>query len=104
MSLEASSKFASILRILGYVLTDSRLAIRNTAERVLLNLGSIECEGTSLKAQREKIEKKYRSQLLHAAPNNQDIDSSWLGIEPEETDAIPIIDESEEARRWAIEL
>ena len=99
-----ASKFASILRILGYVLTDSRSAIRNAAERLLLKLGAVECEGNSLKAQREKIEKKYRSQLLHAAPNNQDIDSMWLGVETKHPDVIPIIDETEESEFEGVSL
>jgi len=99
-----ASKFASILRILGYVLTDSRSAIRSAAERLLLRLGSVECEGTSLKAQREKIEKKYRSQLLHAASSNQDIDSMWLGIEPKQPVVIPIINESEESEFEGVSL
>jgi hypothetical protein len=38
--------------------------------------------------------KRYRTQLLRAAPVNQDIDSQWLGIDYGETQSIPIIGET----------
>ncbi|MCK4483702.1 MAG: hypothetical protein KAU89_02680 [Candidatus Thorarchaeota archaeon] len=90
----ASSKFSSLLRILGYLVTDSHKRVRGLAERSLLMLGEKTCSGSDLDFQRTKIMKRYRTQLLRAAPVNQDIDSQWLGIDYGETQAIPFIGET----------
>jgi hypothetical protein len=88
------SKFSSLLRILGYLVTDSHKRVRGLAERSLLMLGEQTCSGSALDSQRTKIMKRYRTQLLRAAPVNQDIDSQWLGIDYGETQSIPFIGET----------
>ena len=92
----ASSSFSSLLRILGYLITDSHKRVRGLAERSLLMLGAETCSGSDLDSQRAKIMKRYRTQLLRAAPVNQDIDSQWLGIDYGETQSIPFIGETTE--------
>jgi len=90
----ASSKFSSLLRVLGYLVTDSHKRVRGLAERSLLMLGAETCSGSDLDSQRTKIMKRYRTQLLRAAPVNQDIDSQWVGIDYGETQSIPFIGET----------
>jgi len=90
----ALSKFSSVLRLLGYLVTDSHKRVRGLAERSLLMLGAETCFGSDLDSQRTKIMKRYRTQLLRAAPVNQDIDSQWLGIDYSETQSIPFIGEN----------
>ncbi len=88
------SRFTSILKILGYMITDSHSRVRGQAERIMLQLGSIECHKSTLEKQRKRIEKKYRRQLLRAAGKNQDVDASWLGVEIIE-DPIPYIEDGD---------
>jgi hypothetical protein len=90
----ASSKFSSLLRTLSYLVTDSHKRVRGLAERSLLMLGEQTCSGSDLDSQKTRIMKRYRTQLLRAAPVNQDIDSQWLGIDYGETQSIPFIGET----------
>ncbi len=90
----ASSKFSSLLRTLGYLVTDSHKRVRGLAERSLLILGEQTCTDSDLDSQKTKIMRRYRTQLLRAAPVNQDIDSQWLGIDYGETQSIPFIGET----------
>ncbi|MGY5862917.1 MAG: hypothetical protein RTU09_11150 [Candidatus Thorarchaeota archaeon] len=90
----SSSKFSSLLRILGYLVTDSHKRVRGLAERSLLMLGEQTCSSSDIESQRTRIMKRYRTQLLRAAPVNQDIDSQWLGIDYGETQPIPFIGET----------
>ncbi len=91
----AESKFSALLNILSYLVVDSHTRIRSLAERCLLQMGSITCKDSNLEVQRVKLEKKFRKQLLHAASNYKDIDSTWLGIEPEDLGPIPVLSESD---------
>ncbi|MGQ4872290.1 MAG: hypothetical protein ACP6IT_10725, partial [Candidatus Thorarchaeota archaeon] len=91
------SKFTAVLKMLGYVVTDSHARVRGAAERLILQLGAIECLGSDLETQRKRIEKKFRKQLLRAAPLNTDIDSSWLGIDLGAESPIPVIEDTGEA-------
>ncbi|MCK5303579.1 MAG: HEAT repeat domain-containing protein, partial [Candidatus Thorarchaeota archaeon] len=54
----ASSKFSSLLRILGYLVTDSHKRVRGLAERSLLMLGAKPCSDSDLDSQRTKIMKR----------------------------------------------
>ncbi len=98
------SRFSAVFKILSYILTDSRIAIRNFAERILLTLGAVECDGTHLEDQRKRIEKKYRSHLLRAASKNEDIDSKWLGVSIEKMDPIPVMNEDEDSEFEGVSL
>ncbi|MHA1735989.1 MAG: hypothetical protein ACTSV8_06440 [Candidatus Thorarchaeota archaeon] len=91
------SKFTAVLKMLGYVVTDSHARVRGAAERLILQLGATECPGSDLETQRKRIEKKFRKQLLRAAPLNTDIDSSWLGIDLGAESPIPVIEDTGEA-------
>ncbi|MHA1134849.1 MAG: hypothetical protein ACTSSE_00015 [Candidatus Thorarchaeota archaeon] len=85
-----SSKLTPILIVLSHLLAESHTRVRAQAERILLLLGLIPCEGVSLEDQRKRIEKQFRSQLLKATRTNKDIDVQWLGIERDPSD--PMID------------
>jgi hypothetical protein len=91
-----SSKYPSLIRILGYAVADSHKRVRGLAERQLLLLGQTPCLNSDVETQRKKLLRQYRTQLLRAAPANKDVDSGWLGVEVSE-DPIPIFPESEEA-------
>jgi len=80
----SESKLTSLLKILGYLVSDSHSRVRGQADRVILMLGVQECQDEDLESQRKKLEKTFRVQLLRAAGNNKDIDSKWLGVEIEE--------------------
>ena len=92
----AESKFSALMRLLGYVATDSHARVRGAAERLILRLGAEKCLDTDLETQRKRIERKFRKQLLRAAPVNKDVDSAWLGVEMVEEPTIPFIDETSE--------
>jgi hypothetical protein len=91
-----TSKFTSVTKILGYLVTDSHTRVRHSAEKALLKLGSIPCLGSDIEKQRTKLLKQFRTQLLRAASLNKDIDSSWLGVDIAEGEPIPFIPEGEE--------
>lgn len=76
-------RFSSLMRVLGYMVVDSHSRVRGQADRVILSLGTIACRNSELETQRKKLEKQFRTQLLRAAANNKDIDSTWLGVEIE---------------------
>ena len=84
----ADSNFSSLLKVLGYLITETHSRVRNQTERVLLRLGLEKCSSSKLKDQREKLEKKFRSQLLKAARSNRDMDTKWLGVEHKKPDPI----------------
>ncbi|MHA1771049.1 MAG: hypothetical protein ACTSYL_03145 [Candidatus Thorarchaeota archaeon] len=92
----AESKFSAVMKVIGYVATDSHARVRGAAERLILRLGVELCAGSNLETQRKRIQKKYRKQLLRAAPLNKDIDSSWLGVEVQVDEAIPFMDDLSE--------
>ncbi len=89
------SKLTSLMKILGYLVADSHSRVRGQADRTILLLGIVPCEDTELEDQRKKLEKAFRTQLLRAASNNKDIDSSWLGVDIEEH-PIPFISDDVE--------
>jgi hypothetical protein len=95
----SESRFSGLLRILGYLTTESHARVRGLAERALLLLGSTRCQKSTLKLQRTRLEKQFRPQLLKAASANKDLDARWLGIEPKKPDPMSEILEkvSEEA-------
>jgi hypothetical protein len=80
------SKMPAVFIVLSHLLAESHTRVRAQAEKTLLLLGLVSCEGIALKEQRKKLEKKFRSQLLKAAQANKDIDVKWLGIEREQVD------------------
>jgi hypothetical protein len=80
------SKMSALFIILSYLLAESHTRVRTQAERLLLLLGIIACEDTTLKEQRKKLEKRFRTQLLKAVQSNKDIDVKWLGIERKQSD------------------
>jgi hypothetical protein len=84
----ADSNFASLVKVLGYLITETHSRVRSQTERVLLRLGLEKCSKSTLKDQREKLQKKFRSQLLKAARANRDIDTKWLGIDHKKPDPI----------------
>ncbi len=100
----SESKFSAIMKLLGYVATDSHARVRGAAERLIVRLGAETCKDSSLETQRKRIQRKYRKQLLRAAPLNKDIDSSWLGIEIPRESTIPYIDESPEEEAMGVSL
>jgi hypothetical protein len=92
-----TSKFSSITKILSYLVADSHTRVRHSAEKALLQLGSIPCIGSDIQKQRNKLLKQFRTQLLRAARVNKDVDSSWLGLDAAEEEPIPYIPETGEA-------
>lgn len=80
------SKFSAISKILSYLVKETHTRVRGQAERTLLILGSKKCQDSTIKDQRKKLEKQYRTQLLKAAQANKDLDTEWLGIEIEKVD------------------
>lgn len=84
------SKLAPILTVLSHLMVESHTRVRAQTERTLLLLGMTPCEGASLKDQRKRLEKQFRTQLLKATQDNKDIDVRWLGIERDPSD--PMID------------
>jgi hypothetical protein len=81
-----SSKMNALFTVLSHLLAESHTRVRTQAEKTLLLLGNIACEDTSIKEQRRKLEKKFRTQLLKAAQGNKEIDVKWLGIERKQSD------------------
>ncbi len=88
-------RFSSLMRVLGYMVVDSHSRVRGQADRVILSLATIACRNSELETQRKKLQKQFRSQLLRAAANNKDIDSTWLGVDIE-GHPIPFIPEDME--------
>jgi hypothetical protein len=80
------SKFPSISKILRFLVKETHTRVRGQAERTLLMLGSTACHDSTLKEQRKKLEKQYRTQLLKAAVANKDLNAEWLGIEIQKVD------------------
>ncbi|MFW9913295.1 MAG: HEAT repeat domain-containing protein [Candidatus Thorarchaeota archaeon] len=76
-----SSKLSSLLRIMEILVADSHTRVKRSAGRTLLRMGLKPCIGSSLDAQRNKLMKRFRGQLLKAAPLNKEIDSTWLGVD-----------------------
>jgi len=99
----ASSKFAALLKVLGYLVGDSHTRVGGLAERCLLRLGSEPCRGSTIEAQQKRIEKEFRAHLLKAADANKDIQSDWLGVSLVETSLIPVFSEQEEEATRGIE-
>jgi len=85
-----SSKLSPLLTVLSHLMAETHSRVRAQAERTLLLLGTVACDGSSLKEQRKKLEKQFRSQLLKASQANKDIDVRWLGIERDTSD--PMVD------------
>jgi len=83
------SCFTSLLRIMEILVADSHKRVHGSARRLLLRLGTEACLNSDIMIQREKLIKRFRGQLLKAAPSNKDIDSSWLGVDMSEDDVIP---------------
>ncbi|NWF97209.1 MAG: hypothetical protein HXY34_13815 [Candidatus Thorarchaeota archaeon] len=92
----ASSKFTILLQILGYLVSDSHARVRAAADRALLILGTTACAQSDIETQRKRLMRRFRKQLLRAAPQNGDLDSSWLGVEIPDTDVFPVFTEEEE--------
>jgi len=86
----ASSKLSPLLTVLSHLMAESHARVRAQAERTLLLLGTIACDESTLKEQRKRLEKQFRSQLLKATQANKDIDVRWLGIERDSSD--PMVD------------
>ena len=87
------SKFSSVTKILSYLVTDSHTRVRHSAEKALLKLGTVPCLESDIEKQRDKLLKQFRTQLLRAAPKNEDIDSSWLGVDIKDEEPIPYLPE-----------
>jgi hypothetical protein len=85
-----SSKLSPLLTVLSHLMAESHSRVRAQAERTLLLLGTVVCDESSLKEQRKRLEKQFRSQLLKASQANKDIDVRWLGIERDPSD--PMVD------------
>jgi len=105
-----NSKFPAISKILSYLVKETHTRVRGQAERTLLLLGSIACHDSTLKEQRKKLEKQYRTQILKAALANKDLEARWLGVEIEKDDPMHEImkrvteeDESEKLDQTAAE-
>jgi len=98
-----TSKLSPLLTVLSHLMAESHSRVRAQAERTLLLLGTIACDENTLKEQRKRLEKQFRSQLLKATRTNKDIDVKWLGIERDPSDPMidimkkisPIIDQPE---------
>jgi len=99
----AASKFAALLKVLGYLVGDSHTRVGGLAGRCLLRLGSESCRGSTIEAQQKRIEKDFRAHLLKAADANKDIKSDWLGVSLVETSPIPVFSEQEEEVTKGIE-
>ena len=84
------SKISPLLTVLSHLVAESHARVRAQAERTLLMLGNIACSGMSLEEQQNRVQKKFRTQLLKAARTNKDIDITWLGIEKSQPD--PMVD------------
>lgn len=80
------SKISSVLRVLGYLVTETHSRVRSLAERTLLLLGLEKCKGSTLENQRSRLEKEFRPQVMKAASKNKDLDVKWLGIKNERPD------------------
>ncbi len=87
----SNSKFTSLLRVMEILVADSHTRVKRSAGRTLLRMGLAPCIGSKLNTQRDKLMKRFREQLLKAAPANKDIDSTWLGIDVPEEVPIPVI-------------
>ncbi len=85
------SHFARLLHVLEISVADSHKRVHGSARRLLLKLGTEACANSDVMTQRDKLMKRFRDQLLKAAPSNKDIDSSWLGVEITENGVIPYI-------------
>ena len=85
-----TSKIAPLLTVLSHLMAESHTRVRAQAERTLLLLGISACEDSTLKDQRKRLEKQFRTQLLKATQDNKDIDVKWLGIERDQSD--PMVD------------
>lgn len=85
------SKLSSLTRIMEILVADSHTRVKRSAGRTLLRMGLQPCTGSKLSTQRDRLMKRFREQLLKAAPLNKDIDSSWLGVDVSGEDPIPII-------------
>ena len=85
-----SSKLSPLLTVLSHLMAESHSRVRAQAERTLLLLGITACDGSTLKEQRKRLEKQFRSQLLKATRTNKDVNVEWLGIERDPSD--PMID------------
>lgn len=83
------SRFTSLLRIMEIFVVDSHKRVHGAARRLLLRLGTEVCANSDVMTQREKLMKRFRDQLLKAAPSNKDIDSSWIGVKMVEAGVIP---------------
>ncbi len=81
-----TSRLAPLFTVLSHLMAESHTRVRAQAERALLQLGNVACEDVTIKEQRKKLEKRFRTQLLKAAQANKDIDVKWLGIERKQTD------------------
>jgi len=81
-----TSKMSVLFTVLSHLLAESHTRVRTQAERTLLQMGNVACEDATIKEQRKKLEKRFRTQLLKAAQANKDIDVKWLGIERKQTD------------------
>ena len=90
------SRFSSLVKILSYFVGDSHSRVRGQADKVILTMGVTTCGGSNLEAQRKKLEKQFRVQLLRAASTNRDIDSRWLDVEIEDHPIPFIPDEGDE--------
>ncbi|MGQ4912623.1 MAG: HEAT repeat domain-containing protein, partial [Candidatus Thorarchaeota archaeon] len=80
------STFASLVKVLGYLVTETHSRVRSQTERTILRLGSEACANSTIEAQRQVLERKFRSQLLRAAKANRDLDTKWLGVDYEKPD------------------
>ncbi|RDE11335.1 MAG: hypothetical protein C4K48_11630 [Candidatus Thorarchaeota archaeon] len=81
-----SSRVSALFTVLSHLLAESHTRVRAQAERTLLQLGNVACEDVTIKEQRKKLEKRFRTQLLKAAQANKDIEVKWLGIERKQMD------------------
>ncbi|MFW9966671.1 MAG: HEAT repeat domain-containing protein [Candidatus Thorarchaeota archaeon] len=87
----SKSKFSSLSRIMEILVADSHTRVKRAAGRTLLRMGLEPCTGSKFNIQRDRLMKRFREQLLKAAPLNKDINSSWLGVDVSGEDPIPII-------------
>lgn len=87
----SQSKFSPLRSVLAILITDSHTRVRRSAERLVLKLGVESCSDSNTSVQRERIMKQFRKQLLHAAPANKDVDSTWIEIEIPSSVPIPLI-------------
>lgn len=85
-----SSMISPLLRVLSHLMAESHARVRAQTERTLLLLGVTRCKDSTLKDQRKRLEKQFRTQLLKATQDNKDINVRWLGIERDQSD--PMVD------------